>query len=641
MRDFSVRTSSSFHERGDFRPGHVKANKPQHSRPQRSVNLSRLGEVLGLDILGAALGLSDEAVGIVIQGRGHAREDQYLAHLVLRLKEAGFPGGWTEAEDAPLRPEYLKALREHAAAATNKAPIRRANFKRLAKAFNGRAELLATALDMVAPSISNVAEGRLEFDDGRFGHVNPQLMQAGFPDGWLEQAEPDLTDAMLTGLEQKANDSLERDLAEADDDDLKHTEGQAFVGSTDKTVQPVAAPVDTSQETVMATANQRQAKSTTAPVTKPSYRNATPTFAAAGKPGGPRPMAHPTAGGAKIPRTVMAGGRKIGAGAPVAKKTTAAVPAAHQAAPAKTAAVKPAAVKTAAVKTAPPAAKKTAVPHKAATPAAKKATPAPKTSSAPAKKAQAVQQELLSTPEVRAGITKEASLARAEALNTLLNGARRGTKVTLWRDILGPGLAYWGNIRRGAVLFRDELAQGAIQALGLPTDWFENPTFPPKTLAPWVVDPDAPVPTALEAGVQPQGAPVADGAASGAPKATYPKPFARKTAPRPGLVTTTRAPTSAPVLKAPVFTPPAQADLLAEAPARPAAAQPAAAQPAAAPVAQAAPVVATPAVAPPALVTGHHSPMVSALLALIDARASTGTLSDTAAMQLIHTLSAV
>jgi hypothetical protein len=582
--------------------------------------------------MGAALGLSDEAVGIVIQGRGHAREDQYLAHLVMRLKEAGFPGGWTEAEDAPLRPEYLKALREFAAAATNKAPIRRANFKRLAKAFNGRAELLATALDMVAPSISNVAEGRLEFDDGRFGHVNPQLMQAGFPDGWLEQAEPDLTDAMLTGLEQKANDSLERDLAEADDDDLKHTEGQAFVGSTDKTVQPVAAPVDTSQETVMATANQRQAKSTTAPATKPSFKKPTPTFAAAGKPGGPRPMAHPTAGGAKISRTVMAGGRKIGgAGAPVARKTAAVAPPAHHPAPAKTAAVK-----TAAVKTAPPAAKKTAAPHKAATPAVKKATPATKTSSAPAKKAPVAQRELLPTPDVRGGITKEASLARAEALNKLLNSARRGTKVTLWRDILGPGLAYWGNIRRGAVLFRDELAQGAIQALGLPSDWFEHPTFPPKTLAAWVTDPEAPVPTALEAGAEPQGAAVAQAAAEPeTAKTTYPKPFARKTAPRPPLFTTTKAPTAAPVLKGPVFTPPVQADLLAAAPA------PAQPQAAAAPAPQPAASTAAPAVAAPAIATGNHSPMVSALLALIDARASSGTLSDTAAMQLIHTLSAV
>jgi chemotaxis protein histidine kinase CheA len=623
MREFSPRSSSSFHERGDFRAGHVKSNKPTHTRPMRSVNLSRLGDELGLDVLGAALGLTDEALGIVIQGRGHVREDQYLAHLVHRLKEAGLPAGWTETDDAPLRPEYLKALREFAAAATNKAPIRRANFKRLAKAFNGRADVLAAALDMVAPSISNVAEGRLEFDDGRFGHVNPQLMQAGFPDGWLEQAEPVLTDAMLTGLEQAANDSYERELADADDD-LKHTEGQTFVGSTEKSVQPVAAPVDTSQETVMATANPRQAKSTTATATTAPFKKPTPNFAAAGTPGGPRPMAHPTAG-AKIPRTVMAGGRKIGGdAAPVARKTAAAAPSARQAAPAKTPAVK----------AAPPAAKK-AAPQKAAAPAAKKTAPATKTASAPAKKAPVAQAELLPMPEVRGSVTKEESLARAEALNKLLNGARRGTKVTLWRDILGPGLAYWGNIRRGAVLFRDELAQGAIKALGLPTDWFENPTFPPKTLAPWVVDPNAPVPTALEAGIQQQGAPVADGAAaSEAPKATYPKPFARKTAPRPGLVTTTKAPTSAPVLKAPVFTPPAQADLLAASPAQPAAA---------APVAQPAAAVAAPAVAAPAVATppGHHSPMVSALLALIDARASAGTLSDTAAMQLIHTLSAV
>jgi hypothetical protein len=589
----------------------------------RSVNLSRLGDELGLDVLGAALGLTDEAIGIVIQGRGHAREDQYLAHLVHRLKEAGLPAGWTETEEAPLRPEYLKALREFAAAATNKAPIRRANFKRLAKAFNGRADVLAAALDMVAPSISNVAEGRLEFDDGRFGHVNPQLMQAGFPDGWLEQAEPVLTDAMLTGLEQAANDSYERELADADDD-LKHTEGQAFVGSTDKSVQPVAAPVDSSQETVMATANPRQAKSTTA-TTKPSFNKPTPTFAAAGKPNAARPMAHPTAtGGAKIPRTVMAGGRKIGgAGAPVATKTAAPAPApaARQAAPAKTTAVK----------TAPPAAKKAAVSAKTAGAPAKKA-PAHKTTHAAPAPTPAPAPTVAEASNARSTVTKEVSLARAEALNRLLSGARRGTKVTLWRDILGPGLAYWGNIRRGAVLFRDELAQGTIQAMGLPSDWFDNPTFPPKTLAPWVTDPDAPVPTALEAGAEPQGAPVAQAAAAPeTAKATYAKPFARKTAPRPPLVTTTKAPTSAPVLKAPVFVPPtAQGDLLtAAAPA----AHPAAAVPAAQPAA--------PAVAAPASTAGNHSPMVAALLALIEARSAAGTLTDNAAMGLIHSLSAV
>jgi DNA-binding protein HU-beta len=615
----------------------VKGAKPNHSRPHRSVNIGRLGDALGQDVLGAALGLTDEALGIVIQGRGHAREDQYLAHLLQRLKEAGIPGGWSETEDAPLKPEYLKALREIAAAAQNKAPIRRSNFKRLAKAFNGRTEMLADALEMVAPSISNVADGRLEFDDGRFGHVNPRLMEAGFPDGWLEQAEPELTDAMLAGLESLANDAYERELAEADDD-LKHAEGQAFVGDpSNLSVQPVAAPVDTSQETAMATAAQRQGKSTSA-TAKPTFTPPSGTFKGAAAPGGARPMAHPTSGGAKIPRTVLAGGRQIGSAAvPAAKKASAThAPAAPHAAPARAAHAAQAPAKKAATKTTPPAAKKSATAAKKTSAATKKTpahTPAPAPAAAPAPApAQA--------SNARGTISKEVSLARAKLLDQLLETARRGAKVTLWRDILGPGLAYWGNIRRGAVLFRDELAQGAIQAMGLPEDWFENPTFPPTTMAAWVTDPEAPVPTALEANANAQGE------VAPKPAPTYPKPFARKTAPRPPQLTTTKAPTSAPVFKPPVFTPPNQAELpgigaeAAEAIAAAApVAQPAAAQPAAQPVAQT--TAPAPAQAAPVHATTSHTPMVDALLSLIHARAAAGTLTDAAAMQLIHTLSAV
>jgi Meckel syndrome type 1 protein len=606
----------------------VKGAKPNHSRPQRSVNVGRLGEALGLDVLGAAMGLTDEAVNIVIQGRGHAREDQYFVHLVQRLKDAGLPKGWTEQDEAPLLPEYLKALREFAAASDNKAPIRRANFKRLAKAFNGRTEVLAEALQMVAPSIANVAEGRLEFDDGRAGHLNPRLMEAGFPDGWLEQAEPELTDAMLTGLESLANEEAEQELA-ARDDDLKHTEGQAFVGGSSTTsVQPVAAPVDTSQETVMATS-----KST--PAAKPTFNKPTSTFAAAGMPGASRPMAHPTAAGAKLPRTVMAGGRPIGGAkaVPAAKKTTAAPAAAPAAPAAKTAAAVPAAKKAA-----PSAAKKTTAPAKNAPAHTAHAAPAP----APAPAAEAAD----STKGREGVISKEASIARAEAVDKLLNGTRRGVKVTLWRDILGKGLPYWGNIRRGAVLFHDDLAARVEEAMGLPKGWADNPSFPPTSLAEWVVNPEEPIPTLLEAHAGVQGASTGDAAAAApaaapaAAKATYPRPYARKTAPRPPLVTTTKAPTSAPVLKAPVFTPPNQGDLLADTHA----AQPAAQTQTPAAAAQPAPQPAVPSVAAPAPAAvapaGAHSPMVTALLALIEARSAAGALPDATVMQLIHTLSA-
>ncbi|WP_157643863.1 hypothetical protein [Burkholderia ubonensis] len=601
MREHSLRTGSSFQGRGEHRPNYGKT-KPATARSKRSVNLGRLGDELGgLDMLGAALGLTDEAVRILVDGRDHAREEQYVAHLVLRLKEAGIPNDWLERQYAPIAPEYLRALRTFAAASSNKAPIRRSNFRRLALAFDGRATLLADALEMVVPSIANVAEGRLEFDDGRFGHINPRLMQAGFPDGWLEQAEPDLTDAMIESVGQLATDAYERELAE-NEEDLKHTAGQAFVSPSptpvaEPSVQPVAAPLDTSQETVMATASQRQAKSTKP--TQPTFNTPAPQFKAAGMPTGAKPMAHPTAGGAQLSRSVLASGRKLG-GAPVGK---------------------PAAAPAAAPKAAPkatPAAKKThAAPARAATPEAdERRTPAP-----------------------RGTVSKEVSLARAEALEQLLENARRGVKVTLWRDILGSSLPFWGNIRRGAVLFRDELARGVEQAMGLPANWLDHPKFPPKSMAAWVNDPDAPVPTALEAQAahaEQQHAPAPAAAAAPAPaaaaapaapaastKPSVTKPYARKTAPTPPKVTMTKPPAAPPVFGG--ATPAA-------------AAAPVTAAPAAAPVeTAAAPVAAT---APSFAVTGQISPMVSTLLSLIQAKVSAGNFTDADAMKLIHSLSA-
>ncbi|KWA84049.1 hypothetical protein WL29_22035 [Burkholderia ubonensis] len=237
------------------------------------------------------------------------------------------------------------------------------------------------------------------------------------------------------------------------------------------------------------------------------------------------------------------------------------------------------------------------------------------------------------------------SLARAEALEKLLDDARRGAKVTLWRDILGSSLPFWGNIRRGAVLFRDELARGVEQAMGLPDNWLDHPKFPPKTMAAWVTDPTAPVPTALEAQAAANDAQTADAGAAEAPtpapaaatktagaKPSVTKPFARQTAPQPPKVTMTKAPAAPPTLPG--------ATMAAQAPATPAA-TPAHVQthaPAATAAAPEAPQVAAPGVGMPT--AGNASPMVTALLALIQARMSAGTFSDADAMKLIHTLSA-
>ncbi|WP_434717076.1 hypothetical protein P5X00_36845 [Paraburkholderia sp. A2RO-4L] len=547
--------------------------------------------------MGTALGLSDQALRTLLDGRDYAREEQYVAHLVHRLKEAGFPPGWTEQTFAPIAPEYLSALRQFAAGASNKAPIRRSNFRRLASAFDGRESLLADALDMVPSAVTNVADGRLEFNDSRFGHLNPQLVKAGFPDGWLEQAEPELTDDMIQAVVQLATDEYERQLAEADEDAREAQQApQAFVNPAPtsvslQSVQPVAAPVDPSPETNMATAT-RQAKQTPArPMNKPKTKPGTPAS---------KPMAHPTA--SKLPRSVLAGGRSLaGAKPPVAPKTSA---------PAAAAAPAHAPVK-----------------HAAAT---QHATPAQQ---APQAAAPAAHQPVADAAQQRPGrgaVSKEVSLARAEALEKLLVDARRGAKVLLWRDMLGSSLPFWGNIRRGAVLFRDDLAAGAERALGLPEGWLDNPTFPPPPLAAWLTDPNAPVPTALEAqaGLVPtasaaQAAPAGAQPPSTKKHASAAKPFARKTAPQPPKLTMTKAPGAAPQVEtpAPVARPAAHAAT------------------AAVPVAAAAPAAVAP--APQAAVSAAgQTPMVSALIAVIQARANAGLFSDTDAMSLIHQLSA-
>lgn len=124
-------------------------------------------------------------------------------------------------------------------------------------------------------------------------------------------------------------------------------------------------------------------------------------------------------------------------------------------------------------------------------------------------------------------LTKEQSLVRAEALEKLLDDSRRGAKVTLWRDFLGSSLPFWGNVRRGTAMFRDDLATNAEQALGLPDGWLDNPSFPPKSVTAWLNDPNVPLPVPAKtdgaaAGKATPG--TAAGAAQPAAKAAAHKP---------------------------------------------------------------------------------------------------------------------
>lgn len=668
MREQALRASSSYPDRAEYRPG-TGRGKSSGTRSRRSANLSRLARELGgQDLLGAALGLTSEAMTILVDGRDHARENQYGAHLAARLKDAGIPATWLDRQDAKIAPEYLNALRTFAAASSNKAPIRRANFRRIATAFEGREQVLADALEMVVSAIPNVVDGLLEMDDGRFGHMNPRLMRAGFPDSWLEQAEPDLTDEMLLSLEQLATDEYERHF---ETDERAH-KGQTFVAppapESAPTPQPTAAPVDKPKETVMAPKSQPA---------QPSLPPQQPEFKAGGMPSS-KPMAHPSASGTRaLPRSVMAAGRSLSGpaakpiGSAPAKSISRSAPPAQMpqppAAAASSAQNQPAAQTPASQKT-PPAAQRTA-------PAAKHSNP----------------------PAPRSTVSKEVSMARAEALEELLKTARRGAKVTLWRDLVGSSLPFWGNIRRGAVLFRDDLAQAVEKALELPKGWLDKPTYPPATLAAWLTDENAPVPefktpAQSQGGEAGQGA-AADmqptaGAAAGAKKGAGTKrdvirPFATSKAPQPGRVTMTQNPgltppvlpraatgTSASTDVAPGQNPlpgfeavdsrEAIGQLYADAaagagssadPASPAAAV---APTQATPSAAAAPSVApapTPGAAAPAqmfnlsaaapAVQGQPGPLTQALLSIITAKSAAGTFTETDALALINKLMAL
>lgn len=265
----------------------------------------------------------------------------------------------------------------------------------------------------------------------------------------------------------------------------------------------------------------RGAKTTTAPAQSQKE------FKAAGIPGlaGATLPMQPQLGGAKpaIPRGAMASGRTLGK----PMSTTKAAPAA--AAPQQAQSATPAAGKTF---------KKT------------KASPATPPVVAPAP-APAPEVDLAQAKQSAENVDRETSLRRSAALEQLLESARRGAKVTLWRDLLKSSLGYWGNIRRGQVFLRDQLAKDITTALGLPDGWLDNPEFPPPTLAAWVMNADVPLP----------GAAAPASAASAKPKT--PKAGAR--------TLTAAASMQPPAPQAPEATPVAATPAPAPAPAQPAA----------------------------------------------------------------------
>lgn len=517
---------------------------------------------MGPDMLASSLGMTEAVLVKVIQGSDEA--EGYLAHISHRLKEAGIPSGWLNQTNPPINDRLVNDLRKLAGKSTNRAPIRRQNVQSLVDAFGGSLEELADVLELNESSVRGIIDGRLPVDDERCNHLNPRLMAGGFPDGWLDEPQAKVAPEWLAALKAAAAEALQQEEQEQEQAWLQAkaaAQARAAEEAASKAGMPAAPepepdatqpedspvgssqsarpadaaeiPVNTAQQSLFGAAvdatpeAQAQAPGPTSPEQLPALAASQTSVATANKetpimakpqlpafkPGNFAGAGVPP-GATKLPRGVMSAGRAVGA--PPAKGAAAApTPAAKTSSPGKTVAVKG-------------VARKNAAPAPASTPAA---APSAESKSDTATSTAPVDNTKISNRAGKSPISREQSLIRAEALHKLLEDARRGAKTKLWDDLLGSSLPYWGNIRRGTVMLRDEMANDITKHLGLPDGWLDNATFPPETIAPWVLDANVPMPAA-EPGSE------TEGATKGTKKPNPRQPFARTSPPPAASVVT-------------------------------------------------------------------------------------------------------
>ena len=516
----------AFQRAGITRPSHHSSRrsdrpvggggKPSGPRTARAINLKRLADALEFDLLAAALGVSEVTLRNLTNDRASPQDEHSVVHITQKLQQIGMPATWLDQPNARVFPDNLTKLRRLGSNSDAKAAIRRSNLKKLVDAFPDRMELLADALELVVSGISQILDGRLEFDDQRFGHVNPRLVAAGFPDGWLELSDASLSEEMVAGLEARAVDAYEQDLTE-----LETSPGFRPDEVEEEPAAPVAAagqPVEIQpvvEETVEAEAASEDVAPQATPATPTTPSPATPVLRRRARKTSAAPavqltlLAEPESAVAPSPAIIMKeetampktqapakkgpaippfAGKKP-AGAPAGGGMSASLQAGLRRVGATSTRGRPAGVKAAAPAPAP-VAKKVVVKK-----AAKAATGAATKPAAAAKPAYVRGQDKPST---------ERSQARADAIDRLMENSRRGAKVTLWRDFLGKSLPFAGNIRRGVAMFSDDMANLAEEALGLPNGWIDDPVFPPpSTLAAWVMDASVPLPTPKKASAGP------------------------------------------------------------------------------------------------------------------------------------------
>ena len=439
-------------------------------RSQLSLNIRKLVDVMDIDLLAASLGIRESVLRDILAGKESG--DTYRQFLEQKLDEAGFASHWLDRVNAPLFPDQIKELKLLASASNQKAPLRRNNLKTLMLAFDGKLDILADALDVVPASLLKVAEGELILDDQRFGHFNPRLVEAGFPDSWLDHAQAKVEDEWAQGLIRMAADQYESYLSSVEE--KQSTPPSLAVSSTPlvtnkMTMETSPAPSAAKVDTASLVANVPPPL-----VTKSKNSLINAIFA-------PKKTKVVT----EQKQETAQASEQLPAKAPVTAPV--AVPAAV---------VKPTSA-TALKGIAPPPPKKAAavapeVPSQLKPSVFTKAGTAMSPAALLQEEAQrkAVEQAKAEPKVIKAD---NVSSLRASRFEALMDKAYRGLRTYIWHELLKKKLAHFYSIKEGVNQFTDEQANAITQALGLPQGWLDDSQGDLMIALPWVYDKTLPM----------------------------------------------------------------------------------------------------------------------------------------------------
>ena len=463
------------------KPDRFSAGGKNTYRTQLSTNLRKLVDVMDIDLLSTSLGLRESVLRDILSGRDNG--DSYRQFIEQKLDEAGFASRWLDRANAQVFPDQISELKQLASVSTQKAPLRRNNLKTLLLAFDGKLDTLADALEVVPESLLKVADGALVLDDQRFGHFNPKLVEAGFPDCWLDLPQAKVDESWAQGLEKMAADQYEAYLSANDPPAVAYTiaaepAATAQISAAGPEEEIHVLPPTPTVISTLTTANVMS----TPPIPATLKPAATPKASIVGaifgskktadflekkatKAVSPTQIALPlTPEPQEMPVATAAPGQAIqlkGAPPPAVAKAFSKDPAAT--------------VNSASIQASQAA-------H-----AAKVAAPVPAPTSGPVARA-----GMPTKNEVKVQ-AQATSLLRAQRLEELMLHTRRGLRTFIWNDILSKSLPHFYNIKAGKAAFTDEMQAGITQALGLPAGWLDDPKGDVTVGGSWIYSKDMPL----------------------------------------------------------------------------------------------------------------------------------------------------